>query len=166
MNNLERLEDEIEQESSSLKEPELLHEFTVIGKIHGKQRARFTTKNNHIHSYTPSPTIDYERQIKQAFYKINEGFVSYISDCPIRIEIEALIKIPNSWSISKTQQARMGRIKPVGTPDTDNILKIVKDALNKVAYNDDKQVIEDEIVKRYCKTEEQEQLRIRIYEYD
>ena len=41
------------------------------------------------------------------------------------------------------------RILPVKKPDCDNIAKIVLDALNKIAYKDDSQVIELSVKKLY-----------------
>lgn len=41
------------------------------------------------------------------------------------------------------------RIFPVKKPDCDNIAKIILDALNKIAYKDDSQVIELSVKKLY-----------------
>ena len=41
------------------------------------------------------------------------------------------------------------KIRPVTKPDTDNILKIVKDALNGVLWKDDAQVVSDKVEKFY-----------------
>ena len=52
--------------------------------------------------------------------------------------------------------------KPVlKKPDIDNIAKIVADALNKVAYDDDSQICDMKIIKRYG---EQEKLIIELEE--
>ena len=39
--------------------------------------------------------------------------------------------------------------KPVKKPDVDNILKIVMDGLNGIAYPDDKQITDAHVKKRY-----------------
>ena len=40
------------------------------------------------------------------------------------------------------------------TPDTDNLAKSILDALNGLAYDDDKQIVELEVKKFYNETEE------------
>ena len=59
---------------------------------------------------------------------------------PIRVGIIAYFKIAKSWNKEKKVAAAMGKISP-GKPDADNIIKIVLDGLNKVAYEDDQQVV-------------------------
>ena len=56
----------------------------------------------------------------------------------------------------------MGNLNPTKKPDADNIGKVVLDALNGIAYEDDKQVIELRVSKQY--SEEREGLRITIGE--
>ena len=43
-----------------------------------------------------------------------------------------------------------GDILPTKKPDADNILKIIADALNGIAYADDKQVVTAEVQKLYA----------------
>jgi Holliday junction resolvase RusA-like endonuclease len=49
-------------------------------------------------------------------------------------------KIPKSWNKTKTELATRQLIAPA-KPDVDNIVKIVLDALNRVVYVDDTQVV-------------------------
>ena len=55
-----------------------------------------------------------------------------------------------------------GEILPTKKPDIDNILKVVADALNGVAYLDDVQVIEVNADKTYS---EEEGLLVTVREY-
>ena len=50
-------------------------------------------------------------------------------------------------------------ISPVKKPDIDNIAKIILDALNKLAFNDDNQIIKLSIEKVYS---EEEKVYIKI----
>ena len=43
-----------------------------------------------------------------------------------------------------------GRIRPTKKPDTDNIIKIICDALNGLAYKDDAQIVSNSTEKRYA----------------
>ena len=57
----------------------------------------------------------------------------------------------------------MGQLVPSVKPDLDNISKIILDALNKVAFNDDKQVAQLSITKRYG---EQPFVKVYLEEYN
>ena len=99
--------------------------FTVYGKPQGKARPRFTRQGR---AYTPKNTVDYEKRIKQAYISTGGQLIS--DTAPIRVCITAEFK--------KAKSNRMP--SPTLKPDTDNIAKVVCDALNSVAYHDDKQI--------------------------
>ena len=114
--------------------------FVVEGKPQGKARARtfFNHNTGKMQSITPEQTKSYEELIRWS-YKASGG--KYLGDKPIEISIRAYYAIPQSFSRVKREQALQGEIRPMTKPDTDNIIKVVLDALNGVAYYDDKQVI-------------------------
>ena len=102
-------------------------EIKVEGKIIGKQRPRANFRTGII--YTPSNTKKYERLIKSK--------VTQKVDGAIAIDLECHFKMPK-WS-NKKRKETVGK-PTLKKPDIDNITKIYLDALNKVAYDDDKQV--------------------------
>ena len=51
---------------------------------------------------------------------------------------------------------------PLKKPDSDNIAKIVLDSVNKIAFDDDAQVVELTVVKKW--TEEQERIEFELEE--
>ena len=55
-----------------------------------------------------------------------------------------------------------GDFSPTKKPDIDNIVKIVLDALNKMAFKDDNQITKLEVEKFYS---EKEKIFVRIEEY-
>lgn len=57
----------------------------------------------------------------------------------------------------------MGKIFPTKKPDIDNVIKVIADALNGVAYDDDKQIIDVSARKVYSETPRVD-VRIRIIE--
>ena len=67
----------------------------------------------------------------------------------IYIRIIAHFAIPASVPKKKRRDMEAGVLRPVRTPDADNILKAVCDALNKVAYRDDAQVVDAQVSKYY-----------------
>ena len=68
---------------------------------------------------------------------------------PIYMQIEFFFTIPKSWTKKKRESAKWHIIKP----DTDNLAKGVKDALNGIAYVDDAQVCSIKIRKQYAQTD-------------
>lgn len=122
--------------------------FLVISKPQGKARARtfYDNRSNKMRSITPQQTKSYEDLIRWS-YKAAGG--RYMGENLIKVEIKAFYEIPQSWSKKKKAAAMAGAIRPTTKPDCDNIIKIVLDALNGVAYYDDKQVISVSCEKHY-----------------
>lgn len=118
-----------------------MYQFEVLGEPIGKARPRVTRWG----AYTPQKTVDYENKIKTAYTGgFYEGY--------LKIDVKAYFKIPKSTSKKKKESMLMGKIKPDKKPDIDNVLKIVLDSLNKIAYKDDAQVIKASITKEYSDT--------------
>lgn len=120
------------------------YEFFVPGKPFGKQRPRVTRTG---HAYTPDQTVMYENLVKTTF-------LQQYPDCvpgggPVFIEIGAAFPVPQSWPKKKQAQALDRKIYP-GKPDVDNIMKIIQDALNNVAYKDDSQIYSAYVLKFYA----------------
>lgn len=63
-------------------------------------------------------------------------------DSYVSVMINAYFSIPKSYMKGKRLACKHNINRPAKKPDVDNILKAVLDALNGVAYKDDKQVIE------------------------
>ena len=55
-----------------------------------------------------------------------------------------------------------GTISPTKKPDIDNIAKVVLDALNKLAFQDDNQITKLVIEKEYA---EEEKIQVKIEQY-
>jgi Holliday junction resolvase RusA-like endonuclease len=120
------------------------HTFTIPGPPQGKARPR-VSKNGHV--YTPQKTRDYERHIRD----------SWAEQCPhvpltgaVRVQVIAYFPWAKSWTKAKKQAAADGVIFPTGRPDADNILKIVCDALNGLAWVDDSRCVVKEVRKKYA----------------
>lgn len=118
--------------------------FFVPGKVQGKARPRFSSKSGTV--YTPGKTKSYERQIAEA-YEAQHG---HCFEGAVMVVIEAVFSIPKSWTRAKKAEAAAGKLAP-GKPDIDNILKVVLDGLNGIAYEDDKQVTIVQCKKSYMK---------------
>lgn len=108
----------------------------VYGQPQGKQRARVCVRGNFARAYTPEKTASYENLINLSYIQALKGAPSPYWDKPVRISILAIYQIPKSFSKKRTAEALDGLIRPQVKPDIDNVIKVVCDALNKVAYDD------------------------------
>ena len=115
----------------------------VEGTIRGKQRPRFNTKTGR--AFTPNQTINYENWIKQCYIEQSNKLLQG----SIRARIEIYYSVPKSYSKRKIEAIKDGTDYPMKKPDCDNVVKIVLDSLNKIAYDDDKQVVELTVLKRW-----------------
>ena len=114
----------------------------IPGRPRGKSRPRF----HNGHAYTPKTTKEYEKEIRDC-YITQDGRKH---DGSVTVDIEAIFKIPESWTKKKKWETIDKGKRPEVRPDIDNIVKIVMDALNGIAYDDDSQVVEIKARKIYA----------------
>lgn len=108
-----------------------------IGKVIGKPRPRVRTIGGHPALY-PDPTgVDFEKELKGEYKRQGNKMHSG----PVAVQIMYMRALPKSTKKSVTEAP--DTIKP----DIDNVAKIVLDALNGVAYKDDKQVVQLNVYK-------------------
>lgn len=125
--------------------------FTVPGKPEGKRRARFSTVQGYAKAYKPEEDKDYELAVIAAFYRAKpKNYTLY--NKPIRLNVYCAYEIPKSFSKKKRQKCLDFQILPTVKPDLDNIVKILCDSLNKVAWYDDKQIA-SLVVRKYYSEE-------------
>jgi len=120
--------------------------FIVFGDPKGKARPRITTINNHARSFQTAKQNAVENYIKMAYLETANGV--YLNGA-LAVRITAYFPIPKSASKKKREEMLSGLIRPVIKPDCDNILKCVEDSLNRIAYDDDKQIVDSSISKYY-----------------
>ncbi len=116
----------------------------IPGEPMAKQRPRVTRQGV---AYTPAQTVNYETLVKEMFYTTYPNHKPM--DGPVKVRINAYFTIPASWSKKKQQSALIGNMRPTGRKDWDNIGKIVTDALNRIAYMDDGQIVDGRVCKHY-----------------
>lgn len=115
----------------------------LAGEPRGKGRPRFTRAGI---AYTPEKTRSYEAALRLAAQDAMAGRAPFTG--PLRLTVEAFMPIPASWSGKQQRLAASGQRRPTGRPDFDNLLKPL-DALNKVVWADDAQVVDVRCVKLY-----------------
>jgi Holliday junction resolvase RusA-like endonuclease len=114
----------------------------VEGEPVAKARPRMTRGG---HVYTPHKTIDAENAIRKAWQE--EGGREIRG--PVSISCWFYLETPKSWSKARKALAEDGEILPEKVPDIDNLLKTVLDALNGLAFPDDKEVCRISAIKKY-----------------
>ena len=126
--------------------------FMIPGRPVGKGRPRFT-KNGHC--WTPDKTVAYERDIKLSYWN-KYGHRKYEADKALAVDIVLYYPRPKSMAKYKRLMAQKGVLRPTVKPDVDNVIKAILDALNGVAFEDDRQIVQVECEKWYDITEENE----------
>ena len=121
--------------------------FVVPGQPQGKGRPRVTTRGGIAHAYTPGRTVSYEKLVAAAYREAYPGALPAAG--AVQIAIRAVYAIPKSWPRKRKQQALAEMIPVTVKPDCDNVLKVISDALNGVAWQDDKQIVFAQVVKKY-----------------
>lgn len=120
--------------------------FEVPGKVRGKGRPRFMRNG---HTYTDKNTVAYEKAIKNAYLRLSR----YISLKSIRISIYVCFA-PNKSDSKRNRAIKLSNEQaPKKKPDIDNVIKVVLDALNNVAYKDDTQVNEVHVERHFSSDE-------------
>lgn len=116
-------------------------EFWVPGPPKAKGRPRFSRQG---HAYTPAATREAEKGFAD---RAMEHCPAAPLSGPLRLDVRFVMAIPKSTS-RRMWEALMGR-PHVKKPDLDNLLKLVKDALNGTFWIDDSQVYDVTATKVY-----------------
>lgn len=105
-------------------------------KIRGKQRHRTTREGR---TYTPRETLEAQAEIAAEWIAAYPGEVP--TDSPLCLTIDYRRARPASWPKRPRDPVKAIRaLFDMCKPDVDNVAKLVMDALEGVAYVNDKQV--------------------------
>lgn len=120
--------------------------FTILGEPKGKGRPRFCRNTGH--AITPKDTVNYETLVRMEYGVAYSDF-KFPDDAMLDMRIKAFYSIPKSASKKKRASMLANEIRPTKKPDMDNVVKIIADSLNKVAYRDDTQIVDCQCRKFY-----------------
>lgn len=102
-----------------------------LERVPTKQRPRVDTRSRR--AYTPKPTREAEGRIRAAWLsQVGSRWAGWTGE--VRVEIE--VRRP----LAKGRPRRLAGSPDLSAPDADNVAKAVCDALNGLAYADDRQV--------------------------
>lgn len=115
--------------------------FHIPGTPVPKGRPRSTRTGRH---YTPTKTREAEANVVAAWTSQTGGTWTP-HDGPVELTIYAFFAVPKSWSKKRRNAAAFHTSRP----DLDNLVKLIKDALNGHAYVDDSAVVKMTASKNY-----------------
>ena len=113
-----------------------------------KLRPRFKIVRGKVFTHTPYETKAFENELA-ALYLTRAGRSKFESYVPLQVEIVFAMQMPKSFSKKKRAAATEGLLPHTVKPDLDNLTKAVLDGLNKIAWNDDAQIIALHVMKKY-----------------
>jgi len=118
-------------------------EFEIPGMAVAKARVRV----GKFGAYTPSKTKNYENWVKMCFVQKYKKFEPLQG----RLRAKIYVAFPILKNATKKDKLLMleGIISPAKKPDWDNLGKAVCDALNGLAYRDDSQIVNSQVIKYY-----------------
>jgi Holliday junction resolvase RusA-like endonuclease len=113
----------------------------------GRHRHRLNTKTGKIFTHADPKTARFEDRLAWAAQVIMAG--RPLLTGPLVVIVDAYRAVPASWSNKRQRDAETGRVRPTTKPDADNFLKICCDALNRVVWVDDSQIVDARVRKFY-----------------
>ena len=112
--------------------------FTVYGEPVAQGRPKFATIGGHARAYDPKKSRDYKTLIRQV---AQEHVPAELLTGPLVLVVKVYRPIPKAFSRRKTDAALAGELRPTTKPDLRNYLGGIEDALTKLVWQDDSQVV-------------------------
>jgi Holliday junction resolvase RusA-like endonuclease len=122
--------------------------ITIPGKPIAKKRPRFARRGKFVQTYNCQETEE-GRFMFSIMAQLPEGW--QVVQGPVRLECLFMMPIPKT-SRKKALDMAMGNIRHTKKPDTDNLVKFVKDCANGILWRDDSQVYSIYATKFYAET--------------
>lgn len=120
----------------------------VPGRPRPKERPRAAvgSKSGKAFMYTPATTLNTENMIREKATKwMEEHEMLTPHEGPVHLSVLNLYAAPKTWW--------EGREPMGGKGDVDNLMKVAMDAMNRVLFKDDSQIIKATSEKRYFRQE-------------
>ena len=123
--------------------------FIIPGRVVPKQSTRFGNGR----AYQSKRVTDYEKKVVNAFkeeYPHHPLPIWPDRDTPIQLVCNFYFAIPKSASRKKQEDMLLNQ-RPTKVPDLDNCCKAVSDAVKKVLFPDDAQIVSTRLDKYWSK---------------
>lgn len=112
--------------------------FSIPGEPVAKGRAKVSTVNGHVQMRTPTKTVNYEAKVGLIASQAMGAKAPFKG--PVSLTIQAVFKIPKSWSKKRLAANFDDPEYVIKRPDLDNIEKAICDGMNGIVFVDDSQV--------------------------
>ncbi len=132
----------------------------VPGEPVPQGRPRFARKGNFVQTYDPPKSKQYKKIV--AFYA-NQVAPKQLLTGPVEIEFLIFKSTLKSFSRKKAEAAELRALRPTTKPDADNYAKGAMDALKKIIWEDDGQVV-NVIAKKYYSANPRMEITVRPLE--
>jgi Holliday junction resolvase RusA-like endonuclease len=119
----------------------------LAGKPTPQGRARFSRRSGH--AYDPQRSRTWKNAAEVIFRKYMEAHALDPLTGALELHYEAIFAVPKSYSIKKREAALSGLAPFTKSPDLDNLVKIIQDAMNGIIFIDDRQITDLISSKRY-----------------
>jgi Holliday junction resolvase RusA-like endonuclease len=121
-------------------------QFIVYGEPVAQGRPRASTRGGFVKMYDPKKSRDFKQYVRLA---ASQYAPEALLEGPLQLEVKVYKPSLKSFSRKKKLQAEQGILRPTSKPDVDNYVKGIKDALNKVIWKDDSQIVSLQVSKWY-----------------
>lgn len=123
--------------------------FIIPGEPCAQGRPRFSTIGGYVKAIDPAKSRNQKAFVKYLATTAAKQQGWTYTELPLHVEIIAYMGIPKSKSKKWRGRAICGQERPTKKPDADNLFKLVTDAVSKVLYADDKQIVSCRVQKWY-----------------
>lgn len=127
--------------------------FEVAGEPVAQARPRVVRTKKGVRGIDPAKSKNYKAWVKccalNAFRKLETKETKKLLESPLKVKLFIYRSIPTSDSKKLKTQKQNNDVLPTVKPDIDNVFKAVTDALNGIIWQDDRQIVNAEIAKRY-----------------
>lgn len=130
-----------------MSEPVLI---VIEGDPTAKGRPKFARRGSFVTTYTPEKTREYENRVSiEARLSMGDRLPM---TGPVGIHLQLFMQVPASYSKAKRVACLSGQMVPTKKPDWENVAKSVCDAFNGIVWNDDSQVVDATVTKRFAES--------------
>lgn len=112
--------------------------FVVYGEPVAQGRPKFSVIGGHARAYDPRKSRDYKSLIKQV---AQDHVPAELLTGPLVLVVKVYRAIPQSFSKRKRSEALAGQLRPTTKPDLRNYIGGIEDALTKLVWVDDNQIV-------------------------
>lgn len=130
--------------------------FRVAGQVVGKPRPRFNRMGTKVRTYTPKNGEMFEELVRN----------SYMAQCGDMHKGAVKVEIAYRRVLPKSRPKKVEIEPDLFKPDVDNVAKAVLDALNGVAFEDDKDVVSLKVEKLPRVRIEQDEMYVIVSDAD